>query len=150
MHLHELKRELGLGPGASRKDVRSRFLELALKLHPDKTDKKDDAQKYMNIMHAYSELMTRMPPDRKQLPSPKKRKTKTVKVDVSRIYQYKSPWTTTTLDERLDIKRPSKSTKDTETDRHKQERTMKVLRGRILVVSIAAFAGYVLYKAIAG
>ena len=66
--LHELKRELGLGPGATRKDIRKRFLELAHRLHPDKSTSEDAKSRYIRMKDVYGELIARLPPDRKQLP----------------------------------------------------------------------------------
>lgn len=72
--LHELKRELGLGPGATRKDIRKRFLELAHKLHPDKSTSEDAKSRYIRMKDVYGELMARLPPDRKQLPEESRHK----------------------------------------------------------------------------
>lgn len=59
-----LKAELGLGPGATRKDIRQRFLTLALSLHPDKTNDPADIARYMRAKEAYTRLLQAMPPDR--------------------------------------------------------------------------------------
>lgn len=140
--LIELKHELGLGPGATRRDVRKRFLELALRMHPDKTQDEKDRAKYMQMKEAYSQLMHLMPLERKQLIANGK-----LKIERHEKYHYDKK---NSYKERQEAKAAQPKATRTETDQEKAEREMRLVRVNFCAISIVGLVIYKLMSSVSG
>ena len=63
--MSDARKLLGLKAGATRKEIRSAYLGLARRWHPDRNRRRDAAEKFLRLRKAYEELIAALPPERR-------------------------------------------------------------------------------------